>query len=442
MPRHHPRITLASTLVLLLAACAAERPDGARQGDDDTALDPPARTASDAAGTAAADAAPGGRAPDSVSGAEDRGPTRDAGTPPLPSSDAGTPPPTPPDAATTPPPPPPPSGDGIWIGPDELSALPTSGAAWNQLKQAADSVLADPPDLSARNREGVQVLAKALAHARTGDESYRQQVIAAMQSVIGTEGGDALATFRGLGSYVLAADLVGLPAGLDATFRDWLRQLLDPAHAVGSRSLVSTHEVQKANNWGTMAGFSRAAAAVYLRSTDGDAELQRTATVFRGWLGDRAAYTFPDGAFGDLSWQCDAGRPVGINPKGCRRDGHSIDGVLPDDQRRAGGFNWPPPKENYVYGALQGAVPTAVILYRAGFTDVWQWSDQALLRAFSWLYDEADFPASDSDDQWVAWLIDYHYCTGGRFHLGQTAATNGKTVGWTDWTHASEPCAP
>ena len=59
--------------------------------------------------------------------------------------------------------------------------------------------------------------------------------------------------------------------------------------------------------------------------------------------------------------------------------GHSIDGVLPDDQRRGGPFEWPPPRENYVYEALQGATVQAALLSRAGY-DAWDWGDQALLR--------------------------------------------------------------
>jgi len=61
------------------------------------------------------------------------------------------------------------------------------------------------------------------------------------------------------------------------------------------------------------------------------------------------------------------------------KDGHRIDGVLPDDQRRGGSFGWPAPRENYVWEALQGALAQAVILHRAGY-DVWNWEDRALLR--------------------------------------------------------------
>ncbi len=175
---------------------------------------------------------------------------------------------------------------------------------------------------------------------------------------------------------------------------------------------------------------------MYLRSTDGDAELIRAAQVFKGYLGDRDesdgdSYTLPDSNFRGLSWQCDPSKPVGINPKGCTKDGHSIDGVLPDDQRRSGDFTWPPPKQNYVYTALQGVLPQAVILYRAGY-DVWNWEDKAILRAFEWLYDQADYPAP-RDDAWTAWLVDHYYNTGGRFSAGLSIST-GKTMDWTDWT--------
>jgi hypothetical protein len=100
---------------------------------------------------------------------------------------------------------------------------------------------------------------------------------------------------------------------------------------------------------------------------------------------------------------------VGINPPGCVKSGHSIDGVLPDDQRRSGGFTWPPPQENYVYEALQGALMQAVILERAGY-DAFAWEDQALLRAFRWLHTQANFPA-EGDDNWLPHPINFFYGT-------------------------------
>ena len=109
-----------------------------------------------------------------------------------------------------------------------------------------------------------------------------------------------LALGRELLAYVIAADLVKLPADLDPAFRSWLdavrREDLD------GRTLVSTHE-DRPNNWGTHAGASRIAVALYL----GDrADLERAARVFRGWLGDRTSYA--SFRFGDLSWQADPTR--------------------------------------------------------------------------------------------------------------------------------------
>jgi hypothetical protein len=320
--------------------------------------------------------------------------------------------------------PPPPVGDGLWISAEALAILPTSGPAWENLLAAAQG---DPGDtsLTVRNQANAHTMAKALVYARTGQESYRAEVVDIVMGLIGTEeGGDPLAVWRRLGSYVIAADLVGLPAEKDAVFRAWLDEML--GKKLDGRSVADTHEIRP-NNWGTHAGASRAAAALYLGN---QAELDRTAQVFKGWLGDRSAYA--NFKYGDLSWQCDPENPVGINPKGCTKEGHSIDGVLPDDQRRGGGFKWPPPKENYAWGGLQGAVAQAVILYNAGY-DVWSWEDQALLRAVTWLHEQADFPA-EGDDRWVPHVINHFYGTN---FPAATGIDPGKNVGWTDWTHGA-----
>lgn len=314
---------------------------------------------------------------------------------------------------------------GIWISDEELALLPAAGPAWDRLKAEADKPAGDP-NLSDMNQDhNVYVLAKALAYASTGEEKYRAEVIDQCMKAIGTEtGGKTLALGRELAAYVIAADLVGLPAEQDERFRFWLRATL--TETLDGKTLVSTHE-KRPNNWGTHAGASRAAVAAYL----GDKrELDRTAQVFRTWLGDRSA-TFNGFKFGkNLTWQCDPSRPLGINPKGCRRDGHSLDGVLPDDQRRAGEFTWPPPKENYVYGALQGALVQAVILHHAGY-DAFEWGDRALLRAFQWLHTEAHFIPVE-DDTWMLPLVDHVYGT--RFWDGG-AVTFGKNMGWTDWMY-------
>ena len=325
--------------------------------------------------------------------------------------------------------PPPTSGAGIWVSASELAALPTSGAAWDNLLSTANSDCGTP-DLSNQDQmNNVCVMAQALVYARTGTALYRDRVVTAIRSVAtsGTYSGRALALGRELGAYAIAADLIGLAqvdATLDAQFRSKLRELLTTPTTDGPTNLVHCHELRP-NNWGTHCGGSRVAVAAYLGDTT---ELARAAQVFKGYLGDRSAYA--GFSYGELSWQCDASRPVGINPAGCTKDGHSIDGVLPDDQRRGGSFGWPPPAENYVYEALQGALAQAVVLSRRGY-DVWNWENQALLRAFRWLHDVAAFPAV-GDDSWQPHVINRVY---GTSFPAPLPARAGKNVGWTDWTH-------
>lgn len=321
------------------------------------------------------------------------------------------------------PPPDPTPTAGIWISRDEIMQQPMSGSSWTRLKSVADQD-AGIPNLSDQEQyNNVAVMAKALVYVRTGEARYRTEVRSQCMLAIGTEaGGRTLAFGRELAAYVIAADLVGLEPDEDLAFRAWLRNAL--GEVLDGRTLVSTHE-ERPNNWGTHAGGSRAAVAAYLGDQQ---ELARVAQVFKGWLGDWNAYH--GFSYGDLSWQADPGHPVGINPTGTTRDGHSIDGVLPDDQRRSGGFIWPPPLENYVYEALQGALLQAVILHRAGY-DVWNWQDRALLRAYQWLYTQANFAAT-GDDTWQMPLVDYYYGT----HYWDGGVTSpGKNVGWTDWTH-------
>ena len=319
-------------------------------------------------------------------------------------------------------------GGGIWISPAELARLPTSGSAWTNLLANANRScgtvdLADQEDLT-----NVCVMAKALVFARTGTASYRTAVVTALTEIVGsaTYSGRALALGRELAAYVIAADLIGLETfnpTLDAAFRTKIRVLRD-APTTEAGTLRECHE-RRPNNWGTHCGGSRAAIAAYLGDT---AELARIAQVFKGWLGDRSSYA--GFTYGDLSWQCNSSRQVGINPAGCTRNGRSIDGVIPDDQRRAGGFSWPAPQENYVWEALQGALVQAVILHRAGYP-VWDWENRALLRAVTWLHNENDYPA-EADDTWQPHVINHYY---GTSFPAPVPARAGKNVGWTDWTH-------
>lgn len=324
-------------------------------------------------------------------------------------------------------------GSGIWIDTETIRNLPISGLAWNNLKEWADRPLGTPNLSDQENSVNIQVLAKAYAYVRLNQEKYAKDVIKGCTMAIDTEkGGRVISLAKRLAAYVIAADLVGLPNDVDQKFRSWLNRCLKDKFPSG-KTLRSTHQIRP-NNWGTFAGASRLAIASYL---DDDEEIVNSARVFKGWLGDRNTYSGFE--YKDLSWQFDLKQPVGINPKGATKlrpdipqHYFSIDGVLPDDQRRGGSLLYPPPKENYVYSALQGAVVQAVILHRAGY-DVWNWEDKALLRAFQWLYNVANYPAQ-GDDIWLIYLINHYY--GEKFST-DSSVKPGKNMAWTDWTHSN-----
>ncbi|MDH3302432.1 MAG: alginate lyase family protein [Acidimicrobiia bacterium] len=314
----------------------------------------------------------------------------------------------------------------IWLTQGELEALPMSGPAWNAVVSEAEGGFERPNISDNTSDHDTQTFAAALVAARTGNSSMRQKTVDAINSAIGTEdGGNTLSLSRNLVAYVLAADLIDLPSAspsVDARFRDWLNSVR--RKNLDGRTLISTHE-DRPNNWGTHAGASRMAAALYL----GDAtDFSKAARTFKGLLGDRSAYS--GFRYGDLDWQSDPNRPVGINPPGSTINGHSVDGVLPDDQRRGGDFTWPPPCENYVREAMQGMVVQAEILRRQG-QDAFQWSDRALLRAANWLTGTAGCEF-EGDDEWMTPLLNAAYGTS--FPV-DTPVRSGKHLGFTDWTH-------
>jgi hypothetical protein len=319
---------------------------------------------------------------------------------------------------------------GIWVSASRLRQLPTTGPAWDNVLAAANSACGTVDLTDQEQNTNVCIMAKALVFARVGGPQYRADVATAVTQIVSapTYSGRALSLGRELGAYVIAADLIdlkGFDPTLDGLFRARLRTLRTTYTTGAATSLIDCHE-RRPNNWGAHCGATRVAIALYLGDT---ADLARAAQVFKGYLGDRSSYAgFEYGA--DLSWQCDPTRPVGINPVGCARDG-SLDGVLPDDQRRGGSFTTSPPDENYVWEALQGLLAQAVMLERAGYSP-FDWENRALLRSAQWLYNVNDFPAT-GDDTWQVPLLNHYY---GSSFPEQIPSRAGKNVGWTDWTHS------
>lgn len=271
----------------------------------------------------------------------------------------------------------------------------------------------------------VRTLAAALVAARNGNASMRAKVITALSKLPSLSVDRALALGRELGAYVLAADLVkSTDSEVGYNQKAFYKAQLTRSTGGGPSNLIRCHE-DRPNNWGTWCGAARIAVDRYIGDT---ADLLRAAVVFRGWTGERSSYA--GFSYGDTSWQANASTPVGVNPVGATKSGHDIDGVLPDDQRRAGGFTWPPTCENYVWEALQGATLQAELLARAGY-DSWLWSSKALLRAEVWLYGQASCPAS-GDDTSTPWVIAHG--TGGG-NIGVSPSNPGKGWGFGDWLY-------
>jgi hypothetical protein len=320
----------------------------------------------------------------------------------------------------------------VWVTPQELAALPTSGPAWQQLRRAAARLPRVANLADQESETDVDALAAALVYARTGDRAARGAAARAVLAAIGTErGGRTLALGRNLASYVIAADLVGLASfdrRGDRRFRRWLASVR--SEELDGKTLISTHDVRP-NNWGTMAGASRIAADLYL----GDrVDLDRAARVFAGWLGDRGVYA--GFRFKDLSWQADPLRPVGINPPGAVRDGLDVDGALPDDMRRGCRLQPVPCPTVYAWEALQGAIVQADLLARHGYP-AWSWGDDALLRAAQFLERlNARFGGwwATGDDSWQPFVLNHAY---GTSFPEAAPARPGKILGWTDWVYGA-----
>jgi len=337
----------------------------------------------------------------------------------------------------------------IFISQQALLSLPTSGAAWENVLNDANtptpSTIPDVPNLAVRDGEGIFVLAKAFVYARTAPASpssaavYRNAVQTFCSQVIGTNT-RKLSTVRQLPAYVVAADLVGLDGTIAVNFLDWIEQMIATSGPLSGISIKGEQE-QRPNNFHGHATASRVANAVYAGDTT---DLNRAADVFHGYLGDRTAYNgfkFGLPKTGE-PWHVDPNDPVAINPVGGVLQGRNVDGVITDDQRRTGGFAWPPPCGNYTWGAMQGNVVAASVLFQAGFTDVWNWESKALLRAVEWLHDTTDnntFCKASGDDNWVPHIINNIYPTN---FPAPIPAKRGKGWSYTDWTHAGASAPP
>lgn len=316
---------------------------------------------------------------------------------------------------------------GIWLTRAELNSLPTTGTAWENVVKYAKGSWGTAQISNQDSVHDTYVLAGGIYAARLNDNAMRTKTANAIMSAINTEnGGRVLALGRNLSGYVIAADLINLPAynaTMGNTFAAWLSGVRKEK-MTECDTLIICHG-KRPNNWGTHAGGSRIAASVYLNDIN---DIAAAAKVFQGWLGDRSAYA--GFKWGDLSWQCNASAPVGVNVANCGEKSS----IIPDDMRRGGSFRIPPAHTNYPWGGLEGAVIQANLLSRAGYP-AWSWSNNAMLRAVMRL-DELDrrFGGwwASGDDVATVWLVQKAYNTSLRT---VSPVRPGKAIGFSDYTH-------
>jgi hypothetical protein len=299
-----------------------------------------------------------------------------------------------------------------------------SGAAWNAVVNAAGGGGgANIADQDSHHDQAA--LAAAIYAARTGQE--RDRAVAALQSAIGTEqGGRWLAVGRNLTGYVIAADLLGIRSG---PIFDWLasfRTMRLPHNNSGEPITFRESAWGSGSNASAQEGAAYVALAVYLGDRD---MLAWSWNAFRRYAGDRSSpHTISSNSD---AWQQVPNDPVGIQNAGASKGGCSIDGAISNDMSRGGEATCDPGETQYPWVGLDGAVPAAVILNRAGYP-AWDVANQALRRAGTYLHglggawwDPGQAPA-------VKHLLNRVYGLG--YPVAYPVGP-GRVVGFTDYTH-------
>jgi hypothetical protein len=334
-----------------------------------------------------------------------------------------------------------PPSAGIWLSPADLASRPMSGAAWESLISVAEGPLGTPDVADQDSTHDTKTLATALAAARTGRDDLRAKATDAIVSAIGTERGARwLAVGRNLGAYVIVADVLNLredrdPESAGSRVQKWLASFM-------TRRMVQDNDTTKritlrqaawrsGSNPSSEEGFVHASIAAYLGD---EAALAWDWAGFRRFAGDRSSPHHMTS--NDLSWQYRPADPVGIMDAGAVKDGCRMDGAVGNDMYRGGPYSCTPGYTQYPWVGLEGSVPAAEILKRAGYP-AFEIQSQAIRRAVEYLWQVREATA---DARWfdgrraneIIWLVNKEY---GANFLFAGPASDGRTVGWTDWTH-------
>jgi hypothetical protein len=352
------------------------------------------------------------------------------------------------------------AGQGIWISKAELDALPTSGAAWDRLLSDAgrDPGTANIADQDSRH--DIYTLAAALVCVRTNQHCAKARK--GVLDAIGTEynqqpSGNGPAAWlevgRNLAAYVIAADLLGLRADgnsssdgtrVEQWIASWLTKEI-PDNSTGKpRTFIP---FSSGSNAAAQEGFAYTAVAAYLGNRQA---LDRAWDAFRTYACDPTA---PDRENIDLrkaiqyGWTHDDNKPCAVNPKGSTRrvasgfpgagGTYRLDGSIGNDMRRGGDFQWTPGFTHYPWTGLAGFVPAAVMLHRAQYP-AFEVADRAVLRTHEYMW---HLRTATGNTDWfdekrgsdVIPLVNHFYGTS--FPTVQPVVM-GKTIGYSDWTHA------
>ena len=340
------------------------------------------------------------------------------------------------------------AASGIWVSQSEIMSRPTTGAAWNSILSDAAGSWGTASVSNQDSDHDQYVLAGALVCARTGQ--YCDKTRQGLLSAIGTESGARwLAIGRNMLGYTIAADVMrnsGNLTGADLTsVSNWLASFL-------TRTLASNNSgvQEKLIPFGSGSNASAQEGAVYaaIAAYTGNSEkLEYVWNRFRLYSCDRVGnpeqiIDVRTGFNSGWSFAANIGNACPVNPIGEVKNGVRIDGAIINDMVRGGSFKFPPGHTTYPWVGLEGYVPAALILQRAGYPS-FALKDQAVLRTHEYL---CYLKNNTTTDWWepsraaeVKHLVKLVY----GFDTCSVAypVGRGRTVGYTDWTHplASSP---
>lgn len=332
---------------------------------------------------------------------------------------------------------------GIWISSNEIKLRPTSGPEWNAMYAIAQNATATGADISNQDsNHDIDTLALALVCVRQNDPSLCTKARAAVVNAIDTEnGGRWLAVGRNLGAYIIAADVLNLRSDSNSTSEGskvnaWLVRM-------NTKTLQSNNDASvqytfrqsawnSASNASAQEGFAYAALSAYLNNSEG---LTWSWNAFRRYAGDRTStHTMTSN---DMSWQFKPDDIVAIQDAGSTKGGCRLDGAISNDMARGGSYSCQPGYTSYPWVGLEGAVPAALILYRAGYP-AFTVANNAILRTHEYLWDVRQrsgnidwFDGTRANE--VIHLVNIAYQK--NFLINLPVSGGARTVDFTLWTH-------